>query len=230
MAQQEQYLQQQIDQLRTQLLVMGVRTRQALHDACLAVLTGDGKLANSVLDGDAAIDELENQIDTASLNILARNQPVARDLRLVVAGVRMVLDLERIGDEAVVIAERVILAERLLLPAIRSDFVSLMDRARSMLDDALTAFRDANSTLAYKVCREDDESAQLMVTMYSSLMEGVQAGTIRPWDSMHVILSIRALDRICRRAENLAEQTCFLLEGISLKHSRKPDRSGGVSV
>ena len=102
MAYQEHYTQQLLDNLRAKLLIMGSKTQQALDDAAIAVLNHDLPRAAAVLDGDTDIDDLENQIDEATLNILARTQPVARDLRFLMSVVRMVLDLERIGDESVV--------------------------------------------------------------------------------------------------------------------------------
>lgn len=109
MAYQEHYTQQLLDNLRAKLLIMGSKTQQALDDAAIAVLNHDLPRAAAVLDGDTDIDDLENQIDEATLNILARTQPVARDLRFLMSVVRMVLDLERIGDESVVVAEQVTL-------------------------------------------------------------------------------------------------------------------------
>jgi phosphate transport system protein len=112
MAYQEHYTQQLLDNLRAKLLIMGSKTQQALDDAAIAVLNHDLPRAAAVLDGDTDIDDLENQIDEATLNILARTQPVARDLRFLMSVVRMVLDLERIGDESVVVAEQVTLSDK----------------------------------------------------------------------------------------------------------------------
>ena len=113
MAYQEHYTQQLLDNLRAKLLIMGSKTQQALDDAAIAVLNHDLPRAAAVLDGDTDIDDLENQIDEATLNILARTQPVARDLRFLMSVVRMVLDLERIGDESVVVAEQVTSSKRI---------------------------------------------------------------------------------------------------------------------
>ena len=112
MAYQEHYTQQLLDNLRAKLLIMGSKTQQALDDAAIAVLNHDLPRAAAVLDGDTDIDDLENEIDEATLNILARTQPVARDLRFLMSVVRMVLDLERIGDESVVVAEQVTLSDK----------------------------------------------------------------------------------------------------------------------
>ena len=129
MAYQEHYTQQLLDNLRAKLLIMGSKTQQALDDAAIAVLNHDLPRAAAVLDGDTDIDDLENQIDEATLNILARTQPVARDLRFLMSVVRMVLDLERIGDESVVVAEQVTLSDK-PIPSI----VEKVNRAMTLIE------------------------------------------------------------------------------------------------
>lgn len=216
----ETFIHQLMDNLRVRLLTMGAKAQQALEDACLAIENRDFPRAAAVLDGDTDIDNLENEIDEASLNILARTQPVARDLRFIMVAVRMVLDLERIGDESVTIAERLMLNEHQVPSSVEKELFQLMERAREMLQKALTAFREEDAATALAVSRYDDETAQFMVTIFQKLMMDVQEQKVAAWDSMHIILITRALDRICRRAENIAEHTYFMVQGISLKHRR----------
>ena len=216
----ESHNQQLLDNLRTQLLIMGAKTQQAIDDASRATLNRDLPRAAAVLDGDADIDELENEIDGITLGILARTQPVARDLRFIMASVRMVLDLERIGDEAVIIAEQVTLWEKEAPLLVRKDLQTLFARTADMLRSALLSFQNADAPLALTVSRYDEETAQIMVSIFQKIMQAVKEQQLDPWDSMHIILVTRALDRICRRAENIAEHAYFMVEGISLKHSR----------
>lgn len=218
---QENFIHQRMDNLRIRLLTMGAKTQQALEDACLAIQNRDLPRAAAVLDGDAEIDTLENEIDEAALNILARTQPVARDLRFIMTSVRMVLDLERIGDESVIIAERLMLNEHQIPSSVEKELFQLMERACKMLQQALMAFREEDAPTALAVSHYDDETAQFMVTIFQKLMTDVQEQKVSAWDSMHIILITRALDRICRRAENIAEHTYFMIEGISLKHSQR---------
>ena len=216
----ESRLEQLLDSLRTRLLIMGAQAEQALAEACNAVMSGDVPAAQAVLDGDADIDALENEIDEASFNILVRTQPVARDLRFIMSAVRMVQDLERIGDECVTIAERVVLMEQATPAPVQEDLRLLMDRSRATLAEVLRAFRDSDSKAALEVSRHDDEEAQIAVRVFQNIIDGVQNGSVQAWSSMHVVLITRALDRICRRAENIAEHTWFMVEGLSLKHKR----------
>lgn len=218
MNQQETFTHQRLDHLRTRLLLMGARTQQALVDANTAIRNKDLPRATAVLDGDSEIDDLENEIDEASLNLLARSQPVAKDLRFIVAAVRMVLDLERIGDEAVMIAERVMLSDTLLPQFIEKDLANLMTRSQEMLRNALYAFCEEDAAAALAVSRYDEETAQIIVAVFQKIMQQVREQNVDAWDSMHLILITHALDRVCRRAENIAEHTYFMLEGVSLKH------------
>lgn len=220
MPSQASYNEQLLQSLRAKLLVMGAKTQQALDDAALAVLNRDLPRAAAVLDGDSDIDALENQIDEAALNILARTQPVARDLRFIMSAVRMVLDLERIGDEAVIVAEQVTLADKAVPACIERDLRDLCGRTQAMLRNALDAFQRGDAPAALIVSRYDDETAQIMVNIFQKLVEAVGGRTLDPWDSMHIVLITRALDRICRRAENIAEHAYFMVEGVSLKHRR----------
>lgn len=215
---QEKYIHQPLSNLRGRLLTMAAKAQQAVDDACHAILNRDQARAHSVLDGDVEINDLENDIDNASLNILARTQPVAKDLRMIMTAVRMVVDLERIGDEAVVMAERVLLSKSALPLDIMNNLAQIMERTRKMLGDALSAFRDNNRDLAVDVRSYDEYTAQLMVDIYNRLMQHVRDQSVDPWDSVHLIIILRALDRICRRSENIAEHTYFMLEGISIKH------------
>ena len=173
MAYQEHYTQQLLDNLRAKLLIMGSKTQQALDDAAIAVLNHDLPRAAAVLDGDTDIDDLENQIDEATLNILARTQPVARDLRFLMSVVRMVLDLERIGDESVVVAEQVTLSDKPIPSIVEKDLRALCTRTSAMLRNSLLAFQNGDAPSALAVSRYDDETAQMMVNIFQKLMQAV---------------------------------------------------------
>lgn len=111
MQQEINYLQQLLATLRTRLLVMAASVGIALEEAGKALAANDPGRATAVMENDAAIDALENEIDEMALQLLARTQPVAGDLRFVVSALRMVVDLERIGDEAVSVAEQAVLMQ-----------------------------------------------------------------------------------------------------------------------
>lgn len=219
MTSQENRLQQMLVTLRTRLLVMCAATGLALDDACRALMEGDVGRASAVIDGDEAINEMENEIDEKALSLLARAQPVAKDLRFVVSALRMVADLERIGDEAASMAERAILMQGLPPQPIMVEVGKLMDHARMLYCDSVTSFREGDKALALVISRSDDEATQMEMRIIHDLIHDMGAN-MEPHVAMNIILITRALNRVWRRAANIAEHVYFMLDGVSIKHKR----------
>lgn len=220
--QQETYLHSLLEQLRTRLLMMCVRVEETVVNACTALCDGNETLASAVIDADSSIDELENEVEEMALSLMVRSQPVARDLRFVVSAQRMVVDLERIGDEAVAIAERVLLLRGIpQLPAFGL-MRQMMDMAQRSLHDAIIAFRDGDTSLALRLCRGTDDIVQLEVHLLQHVMRdlGGAAGRTETtaWPALHAILVARSLSRIFGRASNIAEHCYFMKKGVSIKH------------
>ena len=140
----------------------------------------------------------------------------------------MVIDLERIGDEAASIAERALILDSPLPPAVMDTVNALMYLASSMYKNAVDVFRSGDAEQALKLCRsgQDDEITQQEVTALQSLMDYLytipeQGGGIRKsYAGMHGILICRALSRICRRASNIAEHTYFITKGLNINHRK----------
>ena len=228
MSEQENFIHQMIVSLRTQLLVMGASTEIAVDNMRNAIMKMDAPTAQAVIDGDDAIDLLENQIDSSSLSILARTQPVAGDLRFVVATLRIVVDMERIGDEASTVCGHIILMKG-------TSASELLDLLQDHLDNGLQAFRKS-----LRILREGDAEGALemhqsyddsMVYKYDFLIigSGVQKliervhnpGSGAPLDTvfvMHMILIVHSITRIWRRSVNIAGHCYFAYRGDSLKH------------
>ena len=230
MTPQETYAQSLLEQLRTRLLVMCVTVEEVVADACAALCRGDMALANAVIEADSGIDALENEADEMALALMARSQPVARDLRFVVSALRMVIDLERIGDEAAAIAERVMLLRDAPPLPDTALMRRMMDMAQKALHDAIIAFREGDVSLALQVCRGKDDIVQLEVHLLQNVMRGL-AGTASEtgapgWSILHAILIARSLSRIFGRASNIAEHCYFMKQGVSIKHKKAemPDR------
>ena len=222
----ETQLQYLLEQLRTRLLVMGVTVEEAVESACAALCQNNVARAEAVIEHDSKVDDLENEIDDMTLSLMARTQPVARDLRFVVSAVRMVIDLERIGDEAASIAERTILMQALPRFPEFAQLEEMMRMAQKALHDAIAAFRDGNAPLALQICRGDgdDDITQKEIHLIQKLMERLTREDSNPGIKavciIHAILIARALNRIFRRAANIAEHTYFMVEGISIKHKK----------
>ena len=220
MQQQANYLQQLLVSLRTRLLVMCASVGIALEDAGKAMAAGDPGRAASVIENDAAVDALENEIDEMALQLLARTQPVARDLRFVVSALRMVVDLERIGDEAVSMAEQAILMQDKpgfgVIPHVREMFY----KASEAFDRAVRVFRENNAEEALHMLRGDEEAVQSEVRIIQQIMESLSDpdANLQPYQAMHIILVARSLTRVWRRSINIAEQVYFISQGESVKH------------
>ncbi|HJA08450.1 MAG TPA: phosphate signaling complex protein PhoU [Candidatus Mailhella merdigallinarum] len=218
MASPETHLQQLMDDLRGRLLTMAAITREATHDAVAALMEQDRDKATAVIDGDAALDRMEVELDDSIMQILARAQPVACDLRLLLSGIRLISDLERIGDEAVSVAQRAALMGDFSATADLTWLGALGHRAERTLADAVRAFRDGDAKLALTIRSQQDENTQMAVAGFQHIMRDLQAGNVDAWYALHLILITRALERVCSRAVNVAEHAYFLAEGVNLKH------------
>jgi phosphate transport system protein len=214
------YLRELLVTLRTRLLVMCASVSIALEESGKALLAGDLGQANSVIENDTTIDALENEIDERVLRLLARVQPVAGDLRFVISALRMVVDLERIGDEAVHIAEQAILMQDKHGMEIFPQMREMVYMSRSAFEDAVRIFRDSDAVAALQLSKSEDEATQYEVRLLQAIMEGLtnpESG-MESYLAMHMILIARSLTRIWRRSVNIAEHVYFISQGASLKH------------
>jgi phosphate transport system protein len=220
----ETQLQQMLTGLRTRLLIMGAAVGIALDEACAALEEGNSGRAAAVVDGDMAIDQMENEVDELALSLLVRNQPVAQDLRFVVAALRMVLDLERIGDEAASIAEQVVIMEESLPVEIMDEARPLRNSAVSMYSRAMEAFRSGDEEEALRLCRLEEEIAQQDLTALHHIMDlsfrksPAQGTGSLVYGGMNGILICKSFNRICRRCTNIGEHIYFIVKGVDIKH------------
>lgn len=214
-------LQEMVVTLRTRLLVMCAEASIALENTQQALSQKDVGKATSVIEGDAAINALENEIDERALCILVRSQPMASDLRFVISALSIVSDLERIGDEAVSIAEHAMLMRDVLDFDSMNDVLHFMLSARAVFDATVEAFRSNDAKKAEELSQGDAEALQEEVRVLQHLMSqfGDKVHGLDSQVFMHLILVVHSLTRIWQRSVNIAEQVYFYLEGISLKHS-----------
>jgi len=220
-------LQQMLTRLRTNLLLMSASVEIAVDEACAALIEGNVGRASAVIDGDDVINNMENEIDELALALLARNQPVAQDLRFVIGSLRMVIDFERIGDEAASIAERTLILHCPLPPTVIVTVSELIHSASALYKSAVEIFRSGDAEQALKLCHYDDaEITQQEMIALQSLMDYLQSiaeqggGIGQSFAGMHGILICRALSRICRRSINIAEQTYFIATGLNVRHKK----------
>lgn len=209
----------ELAEIRTQVLNMGGLVEEQLKDAIIALTDGDEKLARKVYTNDFKINALEVRIDEECTRILARRQPAASDLRLVMAVAKMITDLERIGDQAERIARMSVQINSSVQNKSHTiNIVHLGERVQKMLHDALDAFVRMDVELALKVLHEDRSvdaeyegiSRQLMTYMMED------ARTIPT--VLNLLWSARALERIGDHANNMCEHLIYFVKGKDIRH------------
>lgn len=206
--------------LKEDFLRMGGMVEQQVMDAIDALMDGDGHRADEIRARDKQVDQLELEIDEEATRIIARRQPAARDLRLVLSVIKMVADLERIGDEAKKIAKFALsLSEEGKAPRGYVEVRHIGNHVGQMLRDALDAFARLDSTQALRIMKEDkrvDEEYQAATrTLITFMMEDPRNIS----RCMSVMWVLRALERIGDHACNIAEHVIFMAKGEDVRHT-----------
>lgn len=212
------HLHEEIETLKLKVLKMVALTEEAVGKAIRAYVNKDLFLAEEVQDGDVHINRLEVEIDELALRLLALEQPVAGDLRFILGCMRISVDLERIADEAVNIAERsIMLSSRPPLP-FHQAVQELGNKALAMLQHAAQAFASGNVEAAMQVCGLDNEVDVLNHKITRSVIEFMIRDTPAIERSVHIIIIVRRLERIGDLATNIAESVVFINKGVNIKH------------
>ena len=214
----------ELHELRTRLLAMGARCERSVQLALTAFIEGSAEMTAEVKDLDRRIDRDEMEIDELALRILALRQPVAHDLRLIATSLKLVTDLERIGDEAVNIAERAEEAEELKADVPYPHLREMANLTQDMLRNALDAFVNAEVDRAESVRRGDDAVDELYGTTLREMMDFMAGHSERIPTAMRVVSVAKYLERIADHATNIAEEVIFMVVGSDVRHehSRPP--------
>ena len=209
---------QELEELRMLILQMSALTEKALEKSIKALLQRDVRLADEVVEGDREINMLEVAVDRQSLRLLALDQPMARDLRFIIGCMRIAVDLERIADQAVNIAQRAhFLSTRPPLPA-NPAMEQLGGVALDMFRMVLHAFVNDNSDQAREVCQMDDTADELNVTVLKDFLEYMGQDVPAVERSVQTIIAARCLERVADQATNVAESVIFISKGVNIKH------------
>ncbi|MFL2531552.1 MAG: phosphate signaling complex protein PhoU [Porticoccaceae bacterium] len=210
---------EELEEIRTQLMEMGGKVEQQLKNAIQAVIKADSSLAEEVIREERLVDEMEVDIDEACILIIARRQPAASDLRFVMMVTKAINDLERIGDEARKIANHaVILSEQDGLSQGYKEVRHLGDSVSSMLANALDAFARFDVDAAMSTLEED---AQVDLDYKSALRELVTYMMEDPRSisrAINILWVVRSLERIGDHAKNLCEQIVYVVKGKDIRH------------
>jgi len=212
------HFQEELDELKGRLLEMGGLAEDRLRLAVRGLVERDGTLVDKVLTGDAAINQLHIDIDDRCFKLLALHQPMAVDLRSIVAAVKINTDLERVGDLAVNISEAV--RRYLQHPPVKEliDIPRMAELAQDMLRDALDAFVRRDVALAQHVLAQDDTLDGLKSRVFRELLTYMlkDSATIEP--ALDLILISRHLERTGDHATNVAEDVIFMVSARDVRH------------
>jgi phosphate transport system protein len=209
---------EELAQVKSRLLTMSGDAEAALELAVEALLERDADKARAVIAGDRGIDALEVQIEEQVVNLLALQQPMARDLRMLTSALTIANDLERVGDHAVNIAQSVERLSRSRPITPEPEIVEMARLAREMLSDALEAFIRGDAAAGREVCRRDDKVDALHRSVFRILLTFMMEDPHMISAGMELFLVSRNLERVADLATNIGEDVVFLVEGKSIKH------------
>ncbi|AJF07455.1 phosphate signaling complex protein PhoU [Geoalkalibacter subterraneus] len=214
------HIQREMDRLKKSILSLSAIVEESVQKAVLAVENLDVELARKVMESDDQIDDLEVDLEEECLKILALHQPVANDLRFIIAVLKINNDLERIGDLAGNIAERTIALadekERIVAP---THFPAMVAGVEEMLKKSLDALVNLDLRLAAQVCRMDDQIDKLHAQTYSLVKQEVRSHPDQLDSLLHYLTISRHLERIADLATNLAEDVIYMIEGDIVRHT-----------
>ncbi len=212
--------QQSLDELKEQLLMMAGLAEQAIQRATEAYRVRDLSICDLVSRSEIAINRMEREIDQAALDLLAMEQPMAIDLRFILAVIKINADLERVGDSAKAISDRVRSMEQMAAAELPVDIPRMASLASEMVRKSLQSFIEADAELARAVLTMDDAVDAMNRAAYKSLT-GVMAeqSHLAP-QALNALMIARALERVADHATNIAEDVIFWVQGADVRHHK----------
>jgi phosphate transport system protein len=218
------HYEQQLRSLKDKLLLMSHQAEQMISDAIRALVERRPSLAEEVINRDDTLDQLELEVDTLCYEILALEQPVARDLRFIATALKIVRDIERIGDIAVNIAER---ARELIQEPELKRLITLpmmADSAQTILKESLDAFVNEDSDMAERVIQSDRAIDDLYEQIFRELLTYMIEDTRNISRAIKLIFIAKHLERVGDHSANVAEMVVFMVKGQDIRHGTRIDR------
>jgi len=214
----ETHFQKELEELKKNLLKMASFVEEAIRDSIQSLVRRDSELAQKTFEWEDRINKMEITIEDMCLKLLALRQPMASDLRIITATMKIITDLERMGDQAVNIVERAISLnqEPQLKPYI--DIPRMTEITQSMVKDVLEAFVTRNSKLARSVCERDDLVDGLNDQVFRELLTYMISDPRTITRAVHLMIVCRCLERIADHATNIAEDVIFMVDALVIKH------------
>jgi phosphate transport system protein len=213
-------LHKEIERIKKQVLSLGAEVEERVEIAVKAIETRDDKLAQQVIEGDPEIDNLEVDVEEECLKVLALHQPVAIDLRVLIAALKINNDLERVADLACDIAEQAqFLATRKEISR-PFDFPAMSQKVMKMLRQCLDAFVHLDEAVANEVCFQDDEVDDIHKAMFGQVKESLTARPDEAGQLLSYLSVSRYLERIADHTTNIAEDVIYLIKGNIVRHTK----------
>ncbi len=209
----------ELTRLQEQVLRMGTQVEDAIGRSLAALVERKPELARETIEQDHLVNRFEVEIDERCIELLALRQPAAGDLRLIITGLKITTDLERIGDLAANLCERVL--ELLEVPPLKPliDLPLMADKARAMLRSSLDAYVGRDPDLAQAVCAADDEVDRLNDQVFRELLTYMLENPANISRALGLIMIARYLERIADHATNIAEMVIYLVKGKDIRHT-----------
>jgi phosphate transport system protein len=214
----QRHFHEELDGLKQTLLAMGALVEDQIRRVMRALVERDEALAGGVIERDGQVNAYDVEIDEKCVELLALYQPTAGDLRFITTAMKIVTDLERIGDQAVNIAQRAIELnqEPQLKPYI--DLPRMAEKAQRMVKDALDAFVSRDTALARDVCARDSEVDALKEQIFRELLTYMMADPKTISRAIRLILVSRFFERVADHATNIAEMVIYMVESKMVRH------------
>jgi len=210
--------QRSLDELKEKLLVMAGMAEQSIQRAVEAYRTRDLSICDLVDRGELAINRFEREIDQMALDLLAMEQPMAIDLRFILAVIKINADLERVGDSATNISDRVRDLEALPVADLPVDTPKMATLATGMVRKALQSFIEADCAMAESVLSMDDSVDKLNETAYFTLLNVMKNEPHLAPQALVAVMISRSLERVADHATNIAEDVIFWVRGADVRH------------
>jgi phosphate transport system protein len=212
------HFRRELENIKKRILTLGSMVEDRLRLAIQAVDQIDAEVARRIIKTDYEIDEMEVEIEEECLKVLALHQPVAVDLRFIIAVIKINSELERIGDQAVNIAQRVEIIAKRPKPPFSFDYSVMGEKTQRMLKMSLDALVNLDVDTAYKVIMMDDEVDQIKNDAYDKIKQAIQNLPERVGYYINLLLISRHLERLADHATNVAEEVIYLVEGEIYRH------------
>jgi phosphate transport system protein len=212
------HFRKELESIKKRILTLGALVEDRVRLAAQAVDQIDAEIAQRIIKTDYEVDEMEVEIEEECLKVLALHQPVAVDLRFIIAVIKINNDLERIGDQAVNIAQRVEVIAKRPKPPFMFDYAEMGQKAERMLKMSLDALVNLDVDIAYKVITMDDEVDHIKNDAYDKIKHAIKDLPERVGYYINLLLISRHLERLADHATNIAEEVIYLVEGEIYRH------------